>query len=81
MKSDGDIRDMVMKIFPGLESRIETLFDREDDFRSLCKDYYCCLRDLYKYKVLSESEKKIVEEYESVRNELEREIFNSLFPE
>lgn len=80
MKSEQqELLGLIMRIFPGFEIRVQQLYEQDDDFRSLCTDYYCCLRDLKKYKKLSEEEKQSIEEYESVRNDLENEIYSFLF--
>jgi hypothetical protein len=70
---------LILRICPGFEIRVRQLYEQDDDFRSLCSDYFCCLRDLKKYKKLSEGERQSIEEYENVRNDLESEIFGFLF--
>lgn len=80
MKSDQEMLEMAKKIFPGLEGKVQKLFEQDADFRSLCSDYYNCLRDLHKYRKLSEAEKQTIKEYESVCEDLEKELFDFLIP-
>ena len=56
------------------------LYEEDADFRSLCLDYFSSLQDLLKYKKLSEVEEQSVKEYQSVLTELEKELYDFLFP-
>jgi hypothetical protein len=79
MKSEKELLSIVVKIFPGMETRAQRLYEEDDDFRSLCADYYYCLLGLNKFRQLCEAERKSAEEFEMVRNDLEKEIFDFLF--
>lgn len=80
MKSEREILDLIKKRFPRQDSKIMQLYEQDADFRSLCLDYFSSLQDLHKYKKLSEVEEQSVKEYQNVLTELEKELYDFLFP-
>jgi len=80
MKSEKDILDLIRQKFPRQDSRIGRLYEEDADFRSLCLDYFSSLQNLLKYKKLSEAEVQSIEEYQNVLTELEKELYDFLFP-
>ena len=80
MKSEKDILEIIIKKFPRQDSKINRLYEEDADFRSLCIDYFSSLQNLLKYKKLTQVEKQSVQEYKDVLEELEKELYDFLFP-
>ena len=80
MNSENDVLDIIKKRFPRQEHRINQLYEESIDFRALCADYLSSLRNLLKFRELAESEEKSVEDFENVLRELEKELYDFLFP-
>ena len=70
----------IQEKFPRQGHRINQLYEENGDFRSLCKDYFTCLQTLRKFKKSLVEEGKSIEEYEGIQTELEKEIYDFLFP-
>ena len=70
--------ETVKKKFPGQTDRIDELYYSSTDFRSLCADYFSCVEDLSKYQKLLENERRSVADYEQVRRDLERELYETI---
>ena len=71
--------NVIKKKFPEQGERIEALFEMDEDFRSLVSDYLLCINNLHKFKKEFGEKKLSVEEYRSVRTELENELFKFIF--
>jgi len=56
------------------------LYEEDKEFRELCVDYASCIQALSKYKRLSKEGEKSVEDYEKAIDELEKEIYDFIFP-
>ena len=70
----------LMKIkFPEQVDRIEALFESDEDFRSLCLDYYMCLQYLEKFNQEFNEKHKTIAEYKTIRTELEKELHETIF--
>ena len=81
MKSeDNNLLLLIQEKFPRQNHRITQLFEESADFRSLCKDYFTCIQSLKKFKKSYTEEEKSIEEYQSIQSELEKEIYDFLFP-
>ena len=65
---------VVKRKFPQQNERIEKLFRANEDFRSLCSDYFLCLKHLKKFKKETAKKKLSIEEYKDVLAALEREL-------
>jgi len=70
---------MIKKKFPEQSGQIEQLYETDADFRTLCADYFLCVQYLQKFKKEVIEKKDSVEEYENLREELEKELHNFLF--
>jgi hypothetical protein len=66
---------IIKKKFPDQMERIEELFESNEDFRALCLDYILCIKHLHTFKKEVGEKKLSIEEYRSVRSELEDELF------
>lgn len=80
MKSEKDVLDLIRKKFPRQDIRINHLFEKDPDFQTLCMDYFTCLQNLMKHRKLREVEKESLEDYKSALDELEKELYDFLFP-
>ena len=71
----------VKQKFPGQVQRIEELFKSNEDFRTLCSDYFLCIQSLQRLKKESSQKDKLIEEFNDTSLELEQELYNSIFDE
>lgn len=69
----------VKQKFPEQNERIEELFEQNNDFRTLCMDYFLCLQYMQKFKEEFSEKHLTLEEYKSIRSELEKELSDSIF--
>jgi hypothetical protein len=72
---------LIKKKFPDQNERIEELFESNEDFRALCSDYFLCVEHLHRFKKEFGEKKLSIEEYRSLREELEDELSNFIFNE
>ncbi|PWT78443.1 MAG: hypothetical protein C5B59_01785 [Bacteroidetes bacterium] len=80
MKHDEHLLDLIKNKFPRQNFRIEKLYEESEDFRNLCKDYLTCVQTMGKYRESIEKEGRTVKEYEDILSELEKELYDFLFP-
>jgi hypothetical protein len=80
MNSEKDVLEIIRNKFPGKDGRVNFLYREDPDFRSLCSDYFFCLKNLINFKKLSEAEQQAIEEYKNVMEELEKELYDFLSP-
>jgi hypothetical protein len=70
---------VIKKKYPEQSERIEELFGKNEDFRTLCSDYFVCIKHLEKFKREYGEKKLTLKEYKSIRAELENELFGFIF--
>jgi len=70
--------ETVKRKFPAQSKRIEELFCSNTDFRSLCEDYFACMEALSKYQQLLEKERQGLTDYQQIRSDLERELYETI---
>jgi len=80
MNAETILLDLIKKKFPRQSVRIDQLYEEDKEFRELCVDYASCIQALSKYKRLSKEGEKSVEDYEKAIDELEKEIYDFIFP-
>ena len=80
MNSVEDLLGVVKQKFPRHASRIQQLYEEDKDFRALCGDYFSCVQALGKFKKLSSDGQQSVKDYEDALTELEKELYNFIFP-
>ena len=80
MNAETILLDLIKKKFPRQSVRIDQLYEGDNEFRELCADYASCIQALSKYKRLSKEGEKSVEDYEKAIDELEKEIYDFIFP-
>ncbi|MDN3723557.1 hypothetical protein QRD02_04125 [Aequorivita sp. SDUM287046] len=68
----------IVSLFPDFEERIEFLFESDENFRDICKDYILCTSYIMEQKKNSNKYRIQLEEYEDVKQNLEEEIFRML---
>jgi hypothetical protein len=71
---------MIKEKFPRQGHRINQLYEENPDFRALCADYFACMQELQKYKKQIMEEGRSIDEYAGIANELERELYDFIFP-
>jgi len=71
----------VKEKFPEEAARIEQLYGADEDFRTLCEDYFSCLKHLQKFKKEFSEKQYSFEEYQHIQSELEKELYNFILPD
>ena len=74
MKAEEDILRGIKKKFPDHAKRIEQLYEENADFRVLVTDWYTCIQSIRKFKRSLNENGRLIEEYETVLNDLEKEL-------
>ena len=69
----------IIKKFPEQNNRIKTLFGINEDFRTLCSDYFLCMQYLQKFKKETGETKTCIIEFSDIRKELENELERFIF--
>ncbi len=72
---------IVKQKFPNQADRIEELYESDEDFRTLCFDYFTCMQYLQNFKKESSEKQESLEEYKGIRQELEKELHEFIFTE
>lgn len=80
MKHEDQLLDLIKTKFPRQNFRIEQLYGESEDFRNLCRDYLTCLNTMNRFRESVEQGGKTVKEYENILTELEKELYDFLFP-
>ena len=79
MSRDTAISSEISKRFAEFEEHLNTLFDRDEDFRSLCKDYQDSLEAHDRWGLDKSSVGELRQkEYAELAKELEQDIRNRL---
>ena len=79
MESLNEQMRLIKKKFPGQSERIEELYETDEDFRMLCSDYILCMQFLQKFQKEFGEKKHSLKEYESMREELEKELQHFIY--
>jgi len=66
--------DLNISSFAEYMDTIKTLYEIDDDFKTLCNDYLISLKNFEKFKVKSTEDKKMKHEYKNLSHDLEKEI-------
>ena|SRR6478672_8080154 len=61
--------------FPNLKETIISLYQRNEEFQTLCFDYFLCLKSLEQWVTNMQKDEKFVLEYSELRKTLETELF------
>lgn len=71
----------IVQVFPDFEEKIDFLFQTDENFRDLCSDYILCTAMVHKMKKERDTNFESLEEYATLRKELEKEILQILMRE
>jgi len=80
MKSVCNYLDSIKQKFPRQDVRINQLYEEDKDFRDLCADYVACMESLKKFKKLTDEKEQSVKDYETALKDLEKDLYNFIFP-
>jgi hypothetical protein len=80
MNNENNLLVLIKKKFPRQTVRIDELYEQDNEFRELCADYSACIQALSKYKRLSKEGEKSAEDYERAIDDLEKELYDFIFP-
>jgi hypothetical protein len=61
-------------MFPGFEEKIDSLFQKDENFQDLCKDYLLCISIASEMKKNTNKNRAQLEEYENLKESLQQEI-------
>lgn len=68
----------ILAHFPEARNKIIQLFDNDLNFRSMCEDYWTCVKTLEKFNTLQEIDVLLEGEYQAIRMLLEKEVHDYL---
>ena len=68
--------DCMVEKFPGLGEQILILYDRSNEFKTLCYDYFLCLKSLEKWQMSLKKDKTFIDEYSDLKRTLESEVLD-----
>jgi hypothetical protein len=80
MNVENNLLGLIKNKFPRQSLRIDELYEHDKEFRELCADYAACILALSKYKRLSKEGERSAEDYEKAIDDLEKEIYDFIFP-
>jgi len=60
--------------FPGLGEKIQSLYECDDEFQTLCFDYFLCIRSLTQWETNLRKDEKYIHEYSELKRTLESEL-------
>ncbi|PZX55584.1 hypothetical protein [Algoriphagus chordae] len=73
--------ESIVRVFPLYEEKIDFLFQADENFRDLCKDYLLCAGNVLEMKKKADSYSAEIEEYEELQRNLEQEILHIIIKE
>ena len=74
-KMDGlDFADKIKEKFPDEAARIEDLYASDEDFRTLCEDYFSCIQQLQKFKKEFSEKQYSFDEYKNIHPEIREAV-------
>ena len=62
--------------FPGLSEQILTLFEQNNEFKTLCYDYFLCLKSLENWRLNLKKHETLINEYSDLQKILESEVLS-----
>ena len=74
MHTDSNALSAVITKFPGKARTLEILFQKDEDFREICEDFYLCKEAINKIIITDTRKRKILKEYKHALEELEMEM-------
>ena len=60
--------------FPGLTDKILVLYDANEEFQTLCSDYFLCQKSLDQWVRSLQKDEKYIQEYSELEKILEAEL-------
>lgn len=64
----------ILEKFPGLSIQILNLYEGSNEFKTLCDDYFLCLKSLARWKINMDRDQSFIEEYSDLKKTLEAEV-------
>jgi hypothetical protein len=69
----------IKTMFSGQDMRIEELYEENEDFRTLCADYFLCRRYLQRSTDECAEKQQWLDEYKDLSEKLENELTDYIF--
>jgi hypothetical protein len=64
----------IVHLFPDFKEKINFLFETDENFSDLCKDYLLCASNVIKMKKDNNKKNTSLEEYDDLKKSLQEEI-------
>ena len=61
--------------FPGLRDKITMLYEQNEEFQTLCFDYFLCMKSLSQWQSSMKKDENFILEYSELKRALESELF------
>ena len=74
MHTDSNVLSAVKNKFPGKAKTLEILFQKDEDFREICEDFYLCKKAINKIIITDARKNKVLKDYKDALKELELEM-------
>lgn len=74
MHTDSNVLSAVITRFPGKAKTLEILFQKDEDFREICEDFYLCKEVINKIIITDARKNKVLKDYKDALKELELEM-------
>lgn len=74
MHTDSNVLSAVINKFPEKARTLALLFQKHENFREVCEDYYLCKEAIDKIIISNAQKKKVLNEYKNALKELELEL-------
>ena len=65
---------IMIEKFPGFKEKILTLFQSNNEFQSLCFDYFLCHKSLDQWEDNLKKDERFIQEYKELKRALETEL-------
>jgi hypothetical protein len=60
--------------FPALKEKITLLFNNNEEFQSLCRDYFLCVKSLAQWEMSAEKDEMFLRQHKEFKIALENEL-------
>ena len=74
MHTDLNVLSAVINKFPGKAKALALLFQKDENFREICEDFFLCREAINKIIITDIRKRKILKEYKHAIKELELEM-------
>jgi hypothetical protein len=62
--------------FSSHKSTIQSLFDKNENFQALCREYFLCVQSLNQWSMSFEKKEKLIRQYSELKIALEKKLLH-----